>query len=65
VQYSYSHTGCDMSNEIVQECRGIIIDSKNWEVVAFPYTKFFNFGDPMADAIDWRFVKFLGTFVML
>lgn len=60
VQYSYSHSGCDMSNGIVQECRGIIIDNKNWEVVAFPYAKFFNYGDPMADEINWRYIKMAG-----
>ena len=55
IQFSYSQVGCDMSSPIVQECRGIILDSKNnWNVVAFPYTKFFNYGDPEAHEIDWR-----------
>jgi len=39
---------------MVQECRGLILDAKaNWAVVAFPYTKFFNYGEPRAHPIDW------------
>jgi hypothetical protein len=40
---------------MVQECRGLILDTKNnWSVVALPYTKFFNYADPHAAEIDWR-----------
>jgi tRNA splicing ligase len=39
---------------VVQECRGLILDeSANWRIVAFPYTKFFNYGEEHAASIDW------------
>eukprot|EP01114_Cavostelium_apophysatum_P010868 TRINITY_DN2500_c0_g1_i1.p1 TRINITY_DN2500_c0_g1~~TRINITY_DN2500_c0_g1_i1.p1 ORF type:complete len:1342 (-),score=368.34 TRINITY_DN2500_c0_g1_i1:71-4096(-) len=46
VQFSYGKTSCDFNEPIVQECRGLILDSKDdWNVVAFPYVKFFNYGE--------------------
>jgi len=43
-----------MDNRIVQECRGLILnESDDWSVVAMPYTKFFNHGEPLAAQIDW------------
>jgi len=58
VQFSYSQTGSPMEFPIVRECRGIILDSKNgWQVVAFPYKKFFNHGEPFASEIDWTTAK--------
>ena len=48
----------DMSLEICQECRGIILDStNNWEVVAYPFNKFFNLNEPGAAEIDWDSAK--------
>lgn len=45
VQLRYSQYESPFHEPIVQECRGLLLDeSRNWEVVAFPYTKFFNFG---------------------
>ena len=40
-------------NPIVQEARGIIIDTKNWKVVCWPFRKFANVYEPYADSIDW------------
>jgi hypothetical protein len=38
----------------VRECRGLIVDFKsNYRVVAFPYLKFFNYGEEDAALIDW------------
>ena len=50
--------GSPMSEEIVQECRGLILDSvRNWDVVSFPYKKFFNVHEGHAAAIDWSTAK--------
>lgn len=50
--------GCDLSDPLVQICRGIILDSKaNWKIVAFPFVKFFNFGEPRAQQLDWDSVR--------
>ena len=36
---------CDFSDPIVQESRGIIIDTKTLEVVCWPFRKFGNYGE--------------------
>ena len=55
LQFSYGKTSVDFAHPIVQECRGLILDSKNnWSVVAFPYAKFFNWGEALGTDIDWR-----------
>lgn len=44
-----------MSTELVQQCRGLILDAdNNWEIVARPWDKFFNYGEPLAAKIDWK-----------
>eukprot|EP01102_Stenamoeba_stenopodia_P021045 TRINITY_DN8383_c0_g1_i2.p1 TRINITY_DN8383_c0_g1~~TRINITY_DN8383_c0_g1_i2.p1 ORF type:complete len:1314 (-),score=285.53 TRINITY_DN8383_c0_g1_i2:255-4196(-) len=70
IQFSYGQTACDFSEPIVQECRGIILDAKqNWKVVAFPYKKFFNYGEKNAVALDWDTVvvseKYDGSIAVL
>ena len=45
--------GVDFSDPIVQEARGIIIDTESVEVVCWPFRKFCNYGESCADKIDW------------
>jgi tRNA splicing ligase len=43
-----------MSNSIVQDARGTILDeSADWQIVAFPFRKFFNVGESNAATIKW------------
>ncbi len=49
----FTYNGSDFNNDIVRECRGIIIDS-NLNPVCIPFFKFFNYGEPYADEIDWE-----------
>lgn len=45
----------DWSHPEVINARGIILDEDNdWEVVAYPYDKFFNYGDPIAAKVDFE-----------
>lgn len=54
----YNQIDSDMSIPIVQTCRGIILDKdNNWNPVCFPYTKFFNIGEPNAAVVDWKTAK--------
>lgn len=57
VQLKYDQILSPMSEPMVRECRGVILDESGgvggWKVVAFPYTKFFNHGEGHAAAIDW------------
>lgn len=59
VQLKYDQIDSPMKSEIVQECRGLILDMKNnWNVVAFPFAKFFNHEEHHADKIDWKTARF-------
>jgi hypothetical protein len=53
--FKYNQIESDFSLQIVREARGIILDrDDNWNVVSFPFTKFFNYGEKFADEIDWN-----------
>lgn len=54
VQLKYKQTESKMSKDVVQECRGIILDeSENWDVVAYPFKKFFNMNEHLAKNVDF------------
>jgi hypothetical protein len=54
----YSQIESPMGEKIVQQCRGIILDSsQDWRIVSYPYNKFFNYGEHHADPIDWSSAK--------
>lgn len=48
---------CDFSSPIVQEARGIIIDTDTVDVVCWPFRKFFNSTESHADPIDWNHAR--------
>ncbi len=48
--YSYDSR---FSDPLVQESRGIILDTEKMEVVCWPFRKFGNFNEEYADSIDW------------
>lgn len=49
--------GCDYANPLVQEARGIIIDTESLQVVCWPFRKFGNYTESYADSIDWNTAK--------
>ncbi len=49
----YSQFESPMSEPIVQECRGMVVDIGRKEIVAHPYNKFWNHDEEGAAAIDW------------
>lgn len=57
VSLNYSMIDSDMSQQICQECRGLILEIDTWEVVSRSFTKFFNIGEPLAaqtmQNFDW------------
>lgn len=54
VSLKYSQIDSPLGDPTVQQCRGIILDEKdNWRIVARPFDKFFNWGEPHAAKIDW------------
>ena len=54
VMFKYDQLNADFSIDIVRECRGLILDAETFEVVSFPFVKFFNYGEPHASQIDWK-----------
>lgn len=54
VQLKYNMIASPMGDPLVQECRGLILDEDcGWNVVAWPFKKFFNYGEGHAAQIDW------------
>lgn len=49
----YNQIESDMSQEVVRECRGIILRKDNNKVVCHPFDRFFNYGEVHAAEIDW------------
>lgn len=59
VQVKYDQIESPMKSEIVQECRGLILDmNDDWNIVAYPFKKFFNHGEHHAAKIDWLTARF-------
>lgn len=55
VLFKYNQLDSDFSNSIVKEARGIIFKEGSWEApVCHPFDKFFNYGEPFCDTIDWE-----------
>ena len=52
-QFKYNQITSPMHEPIVQEARGIILDrDQDWKIIAYPYNKFFNHGEPNAPQVD-------------
>lgn len=53
VSLKYDQIESPMRETIVQQCRGMVVDVHNRKVLAWPYDKFWNHGEGLADSIDW------------
>lgn len=50
----YDQIDSPMGEKVVQECRGLILDTEdNYKIVAMPFIKFFNYGEAHAAQLDW------------
>mgnify|MGYP001575519318 CR=1 FL=1 len=55
IHFKYDQINSLMSEPLVQQCRGLILDEADgWNVVARPFDKFFNLGEGGAAEIDWK-----------
>ena len=52
--FTYNAEGIDWKKDLCREARGIIINTKTFEVVCWPYGKFFNWNEPWASVVDWE-----------
>jgi len=51
----YNQIESDFSQQIVKECRALILnESAGYQVVARGYDKFWEYDNPLADSIDWE-----------
>lgn len=55
VSFKYSQVDSPRNHPIVNECRGLILNEEsNWDVVSFPFYRFFNVEEGHAADIDWN-----------
>jgi hypothetical protein len=55
VSFKYNQIESPRNHPIVNECRGLILNEKdNWNVVSFPFYRFFNAEEGHAADIDWN-----------
>lgn len=59
ILFMYNHYKSDLSEEICQESRGLILEDHTFKVVCYPFKKFFNYGESLAATIDWDSVRLL------
>lgn len=59
VSLKYNQIESPMHEPIVQECRGMVVDTATGMVLAHPYNKFWNHGDTLAAPIDWPSARVL------
>lgn len=53
----YSQIDSDFHNDIVRECRGLIINLDTLEPISVPFFKFGNYGESYCPKIDWNSAK--------
>ena len=54
----YNQLESPLTEPLVQECRGLILDSDdNWRVISRSFNKFFNSAEGHAAVIDWKTAK--------
>ena len=55
VLLGYKQIESSGANEIQNECRGLILENNTWNIVNFPFRRFFNFGEGFASKkLDWN-----------
>ncbi len=54
ILFKYDQVRSDFSLDIVKEARGVILKEDTFEIVCYPFTKFFNVDEEYADKIDWK-----------
>ena len=54
----YNQIESPRKHEIVDSCRGIILDeANNYNVVCYPYNRFYNYNEGVSESIDWSSSK--------
>ncbi len=53
VSLKYNQIESPMFSPLVQECRGMVVDTSTGRILCHPYNKFWNLGEHLAAPIDW------------
>jgi hypothetical protein len=56
LHYDVKESSKYMSNKVIQECRGIVLENKTWNLVALPFLKFFNSDENAGHTITHRII---------
>lgn len=60
VHLKYNQIDSPFAEEVVQDCRGLVLDESNdWRAVCLTYRKFFNYGEGTAADIHWPSARVL------
>lgn len=59
LKYNQTAKDTDWNSKIVQQCRGTILDKKNFKPVCVPFFRFFNLGEPYAANVDFNNCRIL------
>ena len=54
IMLKYNQLDSDFNEEIVRECRGLILDEDSLEPISVPFFKFGNYGESYCPEIDWE-----------
>jgi hypothetical protein len=58
VSFVYDQLAAKNSDPLACQCRGLVLREGTWDVVAYPFSRFFNHGQVEAAAIDWATARF-------
>ncbi len=58
VTFVYDQIAARDSDPVAQECRGLVLRDRTWDIVAFPFRRFFNHGQGAAADISWGTAAF-------
>jgi len=54
---NYDQIESPENSEIVQDCRGLILELNTWKLKCLPFRRFFNLGQSVGQEFDWRSFK--------
>jgi hypothetical protein len=59
ISFNYDQIEASNSDPLACECRGLILEEGSWDIIAFPFRRFFNMEqEGVAAKIDWASAKF-------
>ncbi len=54
IQLKYDQLNSPMSSPISRECRGLILNTNDWSIVAYPFDKFWGYNEYNSNPINWE-----------